>query len=270
MTILHALSRTVFGPFEGRRRFQGYFAKLYAVSLAGMNYGKGDVYTTSGELEVMGHVLRASASRRDPYVLFDVGANTGEYSAALLDRFSSVPAFVHAFEPSTRTYAELAKRLGGRDRVALHNIGFSDANGPRALYAADGLSGLSSVYPRVLDHRNIHMRQTETVMLRTLDDFCREESIDRIDFLKLDVEGHEFNVLKGSERMLREGRISAIQWEFGGSNINLRTYFRDFFYLLNDTYRIFRIVKDGLYPMPKYWEGLEIFDTVNYFAERKS
>ena len=100
-----------------------------------------------------------------------------------------------------------------------------------------------------------------------MDDFCEEESIDNIRFLKLDVEGHELDVLKGAERMRGEGRISSIQWEFGGCNIDSRTYFRDFFYLLNDQYRIFRVVKDGIYPVTGYWESLEIFETVNYFAE---
>jgi hypothetical protein len=69
--------------------------------------------------------------------------------------------------------------------------------------------------------------------------------------------------------MLLEGRISAIQWEFGGCNIDSRTFFRDFFYLLDDQYRIYRVVKDGIYPVARYWENLEIFDTVNYFAERR-
>jgi hypothetical protein len=70
--------------------------------------------------------------------------------------------------------------------------------------------------------------------------------------------------------MLAEGRISSIQWEFGGTNIDSRTFFRDFFYLLNDQYRIFRVVKDGIHPVVRYREALEIFDTVNYFAERRA
>jgi hypothetical protein len=70
--------------------------------------------------------------------------------------------------------------------------------------------------------------------------------------------------------MLSEGRISSIQWEFGGCNIDSRTFFRDFFYVLNDRYRIWRVVKDGMTPIPEYRESLEVFDTVNYFAELRA
>jgi FkbM family methyltransferase len=269
MGLSHALSRLIFGPLEGRRRHQSLFQKLHAVALVGMNYGR-DEFSTNGELEVMRHVHRSAAGKTGTTILFDVGANTGGYSAALLDQFSTADAFVHAFEPSAQTYAELVERLHARERVALHNFGFSDANLRRDLYSSKGLSGLSSVYPRVLDHRNIRMEKSESIELRTLDDFCMEESIGNIHFLKLDVEGHELNVLRGAERMLREGRISSIQWEFGGCNIDSRTYFRDFFYLLIDQYRIYRVVKDGIYPVTGYWESLEIFETVNYFAELRS
>jgi FkbM family methyltransferase len=266
--MLHTLSRLVFGPFEGRRRWQRNFERLYAIAVAGMNYGR-DEFSTNGELALMRHVSATAARTSGPIVLFDVGANVGGYGAALLDRFTMANAFVHAFEPSAETYAALTKRLGGRDHIALHNFGFSDRAERRELYSSEGLSGLSSVYPRLLAHRDIEMNKSETIELRRLDDFCEAESIESIHFLKIDVEGHELSVLKGAERMLREGRIHSIQWEFGGCNIDSRTFFRDFYYLLNDQYRIFRIVKDGIHPVPRYWEGLEIFDTVNYFAERR-
>ncbi len=266
MSLLHALSRVAFGPFEGKRRYQKYFEKLNAVSRTGMNFGR-DEFGTNGELAVIGHVYESAAGDSDEAILFDVGANLGGYSSALLDQFSTARAFVHAFEPSAQTYATLAERLQGRQNVAIHNFGFSDTNGDRTLYSSPGLSGLSSVYPRLLDHRNILMEGSESIHLRRLDDFCEEESIESIRFMKLDVEGHELDVLKGAERMRREGRIRSIQWEFGGCNIDSRTYFRDFFYLLNDQYRIFRVVKDGICPVTGYWESLEIFETVNYFAE---
>ena len=270
MGLAHVVSRLVLVPHLGKRRYQGYFEKLHAMALAGMNYGAGDQFSTSGELEVMRHVCKSAAKNPGTIVVFDVGANTGGYSTALLDVFSGTDAIVHAFEPSAQTYAALTAGLEGRKRVTAHNFGFSDTNGRLDLYASEGLSGLSSVYPRLLDHRNLRMTKSESIQVRKLDDFCAEESIANIHFLKLDVEGHELSVLKGAQRMLAEGRISSIQWEFGGCNIDSRTFFRDFFYLLNDQYRIFRVVKDGIRPVTRYWETLEIFDTVNYFAERRA
>ena len=269
MGVLHALSRLTFGPLQGKRRYQKYFESLNGIALTGMNFGR-DEFGSNGELEVMRHVHDAAARAGGRVVLFDVGANVGGYSAALLEQFADRDIFIHAFEPASRTYAALEERLRGRERVAIHNFGFSDDNVHRDLYASPGQSGLSSVYQRQLDHRNLRMEKSESIELRKLDDFCQEESIGAIQFLKLDVEGHELSVLKGAERMLSEGRISSIQWEFGGCNIDSRTFFRDFFYLLNDRYRIWRVVKDGMTPILEYRESLEVFETVNYFAELRA
>lgn len=69
--------------------------------------------------------------------------------------------------------------------------------------------------------------------------------------------------------MINDKRIDAIQFEFGGCNIDSRTFFQDFFYLLKDNYKIYRVLKDGLLEMPIYKETYEIFITINYLAIKK-
>jgi len=104
-----------------------------------------------------------------------------------------------------------------------------------------------------------------------LDNFCEKNHIDFIDMLKMDVEGHEFRVLQGSKRMLENRKINYIQFEFGGSNIDSRTYFKDFYDLLKKDYTIYRVLADGIRPIGQYNEMLhEIFTTINYLAELKS
>lgn len=70
--------------------------------------------------------------------------------------------------------------------------------------------------------------------------------------------------------MLNDGIIDFIQFEFGGCNIDSRTYFQNFYYLLNTKYQIYRILKNGLYSIKKYRETQEIFVTTNYLAQRKT
>ena len=86
----------------------------------------------------------------------------------------------------------------------------------------------------------------------------------------MDIEGHELSALKGAKEMLEGKKIRFIQFEFGGTNVDSRTYFQDFWYLLSKNYTIYRIVKDGLHLIPKYKETQEIFTTINYLAELKS
>jgi hypothetical protein len=87
--------------------------------------------------------------------------------------------------------------------------------------------------------------------------------------LKLDIEGHELKALNGATQMINSKKIDVIQFEFGGCNIDSRTYFQYFFYLLKDNYYIYRILKDGLFEMPTYKKTYEIFITINYLAVKK-
>jgi len=109
----------------------------------------------------------------------------------------------------------------------------------------------------------------EVVDIRTIDSFCLEKNIDHISFLKLDTEGNELNILKGAKNMINSEKIDFIQFEFGGCNIDSKTYFQDFYYLLNPRYQIYRILENGLFPIKKYCETNEIFLTTNYLAEKK-
>jgi hypothetical protein len=104
------------------------------------------------------------------------------------------------------------------------------------------------------------------VAVRTFDAFAPDAGIEKVDLLKLDVEGHELAVLAGAINSLDRGVIRAIQFEFGGANIDSRTYFQDFWYLLRRSFRIYRILPTGLYEISRYSEHLEQFITTNYLA----
>lgn len=248
----------------GRARFQRFFEQLNSIALAGMNYGTGHDVHSSGESEVLKYLLRHIKNGSVP-IVFDVGANIGEYSQQVLSRLGT-DVQLYCFEPSKQAYAMLAEKLVGRENAALFNFGFGDKQQTATLYADAVGSALGSVFNRRLQHFDIDMSCTEEIQLRRLDDFCDEKGIRHIDLLKLDVEGNELSVLKGAENLIDAGAIDLIQFEFGGCNIDSRTYFQDFFYLLNARYRIHRIVRDGLIPIDKYKETCEVFVTTNYVA----
>jgi hypothetical protein len=84
------------------------------------------------------------------------------------------------------------------------------------------------------------------------------------------VEGHELAVLKGAHRMIDRNAIEIIQFEFGGTSLDSRSYFKDFFQLLSPKYRIYRILPRGLRELKAYSEKLEIFQSANYLAIRRS
>ena len=153
--------------------------------------------------------------------------------------------------------------------MKLFNFGFSDKKESVTLYSNKEGSGLASVYNRRLDHFDINLNYKELTHLESLHNFCKNKDIKHINFLKLDVEGHEYKVLKGAKDLINNNFIDFIQFEFGGTNIDSRTFFQDFYYLLNPYYKIYRILKDGLMNIDNYKETHEIFRTTNFLAISK-
>lgn len=100
----------------------------------------------------------------------------------------------------------------------------------------------------------------------SLEAFCRAQGLQTIDLLKLDVEGNELAAMRGGRALIGTGAIKVIQFEFGGCNIDSRSFLQDSFYLLSPHYVLHRIVKDGWVPLPKYSERYEVFLTTNLLA----
>ena len=73
----------------------------------------------------------------------------------------------------------------------------------------------------------------------------------------------------GAKEMLKNKKINTIQIEFGGADIDARVFLKDFWNLLNDNYKMYRIMTNGLYELTEYKETMEIFYCTNYFFVRK-
>ncbi|MEW5929645.1 MAG: FkbM family methyltransferase [Gemmatimonadota bacterium] len=171
----------------------------------------------NGERRVL-EVLRGRGLR----TVFDVGANVGEWSALARSVFPE--ATVHAFEIVGPTSAKLQEKFRGDAGVVVNPFGLSEAAGEleiRYFPEDDTLSTLID-YP--------HPGQPTILPARVVagDEYVRESGVERIDYLKMDVEGAEHLVLRGLEGTFREGRVSAVQFEYGTVNILTRFLLRDF------------------------------------------
>ncbi len=255
-------------PFVGNKRFYPLFSRLYSLSLAGMNVGRGGDVWTSGEHNVLDYVRKHHGKKGHP-VIFDVGANKGQYTKSLLKFFHGHDVEIHCFEPGYETFRILTQEIGGHGNITLNNFGLSSTKTQSTLYYDNAGSGLASLYKRQLDYFNIEFDKSENVMLDTLDNYVSAKTIGAIDLLKIDVEGNELNVLEGAEGSLSAGKIRAIQIEFGGCNIDSRTFIRDFWNLLHKDFVMYRIMKNGFVEIPKYYETIEIFTCTNFFFAKR-
>lgn len=249
----------------GKSILQNLFRKLFYLSLKGMNYSSASNYRQNGERHLL-KTLKNYFSKNKSIVLFDVGANVGDYSNSVIEIFKGSSFHLTSFEPLKSTYEELKKNIESQDNINLINKGLSSEEGTLTIHFDKEASKLTSLYPRKLDHVNIDFNLKEDITVTTLDTYCTENSINSIDFLKIDVEGHEMSVFQGAKQMMEDRKIGFTQFEFGGTNIDSRTYFKDFFELLSPNYKLYRIVKDGIVELPKYSEALEIYLSCNYLA----
>jgi FkbM family methyltransferase len=175
-------------------------------------------------------VLDALARQPGIQTIVDVGANVGDWSMLAAQ---AVPgATIHALEVVPETFDRLRANHAARANIVAYPVGLSDAPGEVDVYCAPGNSSLATCVAGASE--SIHHAAHPAVRGRvtTGDQFCAEHGIDRIDFLKLDVEGYEPNVLRGFTTALTSGRIKVVQFEYGTVNILIRFLLRDFYDLL--------------------------------------
>ena len=233
-----------------------------------MGVSAGDVADSSGETAVV-EELKRHVVAGVPLIIFDVGANKGQFLDMIEHGLLGTACHIHAFEPSKHTYQILSENAKPYSNVTLNNVALGRQVGESDLHYDELGSGLASLTKRELNHFGIDFKYAEKIQVETLDDYCARNSVKTIDHLKLDVEGHELDVLQGGIKMFQNQQIKMVSFEFGGCNIDSRTYFRDFYNFFRDCgiNRIFRIAPSGyLVPVHQYKEIYEQFRTTNFLV----
>jgi FkbM family methyltransferase len=167
----------------------------------------GDKIASQGlyEKENLELLLRLLRSIPQPVVL-DIGANIGNHTLA----FATVASQVHAFEPIPRIHALLRLNVEQNQlaNVALHAVALSDSEGEATIHmVTDGNYGASS-----FDQRS-GVSEAVTVSRRRGDALLAELGVDKVDFIKIDVEAHEVYVLRGLMNTLQNQRpFITMEW----------------------------------------------------------
>ncbi|MEM7462610.1 MAG: FkbM family methyltransferase [Pseudomonadota bacterium] len=221
----------------------------------------------SGERYLITEVLTKAVSRENYSVFFDIGSNEGNYAQELLDSFPN--AEIHCFEPNPAQASRLKQRFHDHGNVKIVECAISDENADELElydYAISDGSQHASLYKGVLtDQHKAAAVKSHAVRARKIDDYCQETGVTHVNFLKIDVEGHEFAALCGAKELLRKGSIDLIQFEFNQMNVYSRTFLKDYYDLLPD-FGFYRLRKDGLIRMQNYSARNEIFRFQNILA----
>jgi FkbM family methyltransferase len=193
------------------------------------------------EFEAIRRLVRSGS------VVLDVGANVGIFSV-WLRRCAGPDSTVHAFEPVPTTHRRLRETLAlnGLDDLRTHPLAITNVDGPVTMHVFDDAhSAWSSLGTPSFD--GVVATATLEVEGRTLDTFAVQHAIERIDFLKIDVEGFELHALQGAARLLGAGAIDVLSFEVSAIALaasGVRP--REVFALLADAgYRAYEPTPDG-------------------------
>lgn len=125
-------------------------------------------------------------------IALDIGANIGNHSVFFSNHFSQVISF----EPNQRTYLLLLANSMLKENIAVHNLGCSDREFSTAVNYSPENVGMASLC------RNEGSMKSEFKLVR-LDDFINKDIWGKIDFIKIDIEGHEIEALKGASNLIK-------------------------------------------------------------------
>lgn len=208
----------------------------------------GNDMRTNGELLVQNVILQHFPNDRN-LVVFDVGANVGEWSAQLLklgECRGGLNSHLHSFEPVSSTMRALSKNIQHSNlswEIVLVQKALSDHQCVSQISVVEEHCGINAIIP---DPKQA-IKRTERIELTTVDDYCRENSIDEIGLLKIDTEGHDLLVLRGARRLLEQKGIYVLQFEYNFRWVWSRKTLFDVFEYANEVgYRVGKVTPKGI------------------------
>ena len=200
-------------------------------------------------------------------IVFDIGGYHGEWTASVLDLRPE--CYVHIFEPFNFGLPKIKKSFIN-DKVFSNTFCISDSLGFSYFWRYEH-PPLSTMYKRnagVIKGLGFFNPPQRVVIIKmSLDEYCKSKNIKYIDFLKIDTEGSEFDILKGASNLLSEKGINYIQFEYGGtyqdSNITLEEIF---LYLKGKGYIIGKLATKGVDFICQFSPEMEDYIYCNYLA----
>ncbi|MEZ2238927.1 FkbM family methyltransferase [Microcoleus sp.] len=215
---------------------------------------------SDGEIQAIARLVNNAGN-----VVFDVGANAGDWTTEVLSQGHDVE--IHLFEPIPHVYKKLIQNLD--KQVIANNLAVGQKEEVKTFYYYEANPLLSTFYRRVDVEKQGWLTPPKaiTVLTTTIDNYCQRHGIKRINFIKIDAGGSELDVIYGAKYFLETGRIDYLQFEYGGTYLDAKTSLKEAFeYLQKFRYSIFKILPDRLEYKPSFLPEDENFEFSNFLA----
>lgn len=158
-------------------------------------------------------IVKDQYDSRKRVTIFDVGANVGQSSMRFRKFFKHLE--IHAFEPIKQTYELLEQNCGSVDGIHSYNLALGSEKGNLEIkLQTESLN--NTLVRKVQD--SLASLPTQMVEISTVDEMASKLNIQKIDLLKIDTEGYDLEVLRGSKDCLQNDKIEYVYCEVGFNN----------------------------------------------------
>lgn len=214
----------------------------------------GTAHEMNGEMRILAHVVKRLGSS---FTVLDVGANVGKWASSALRLDNRV--YVYSFEIVPEFYEKLSK-IDFNGRFKSYNIGLSDSDSTIQIYVSGWGAG---IHKEGNQNKKFYQIKGE---LTHADVFVLNNINEKIDFIKIDVDGMELKVLKGLSSTLERDR-PMVQFEHSEYNYKEGDIFNVFFHFFKvRNYKLYIVSKSSTYRIDKYMKFYELFMNKNILA----
>lgn len=203
-----------------------------------------------GEVDLCHHIAN------DCKTIFDVGTRDESH---IVDNIYSASKRFYLFEPLPQFTSVLSERYKTHENVSVHQAGL----GANETWLDFFESSQSFINREVFKQEKPTLR----VPVTTVDKFCAQNNIEQIDFLKIDTEGFELEVLLGAKRMLGQKKIKFIQFEYSDTYLDAKLSLQQVVNSFSPDWNIFLLQPQMLVHIPReHMPSMERYLYNNFLA----
>lgn len=204
-------------------------------------------------------------------IIYDIGSNKGGFSDVMLEEFQD-NALLFLYEPTEKLLSFTEVKYEYRDNVFFSNKALSSKKGNKDFFYFDNLNNeLSSFHHGGNDWSHLPVKQKKVDVTTVYDEFTASKH-SHIDYLKIDCEGHDVDVIEGAFPLIKDGLIKIIQIEYSEHYKRSKRTFQEVIDMLKGTgYDIFYYRNRNYHKLTHFVEDYESenflitkFDLHNY------
>jgi FkbM family methyltransferase len=200
-------------------------------------------------------------------VVIDGGSNKGGFSDVILEEYSG-KCQLHLFEPNKMLLDFTKIKFEYEKGITYNELGISDKSGANEFFYFENYNNeISSFFQDDKGGWEGLPMKKGVVKTISIDEYCNQNKITNIDFLKLDIEGAEVLAISGCAKMLKEGAIKIIQIEYGGHYVRSNRKFQEVIDMVSVFgYKIYK------YEIGNFWEVKDFkedFSPENYYITKE-